>query len=130
MVRIIGGIFVILHGLVHIWYTTLSLNLVEYQQEMGWSGRSWIFSNLLGDSTTRSLASGLYVIAAILFIISGFGIFTRADWLRSVLISSATISSVIILLFWDGGMQMLVQKGLIGLVINIGLIIIALSAIQ
>ena len=51
MLRFLFGTFVVLHGLVHLWYFTLSQRLVEFKPEMGWTGKSWILSNLLGDST-------------------------------------------------------------------------------
>jgi hypothetical protein len=123
MLRVLTGLFILLHGLVHLWYFSLSQRLVEFQPEMGWSGRSWILSNLLGDSTTRSLAGVLYVLATIAFVVSGISIFIQAEWWRPVLVASAVFSSVIILLLWDGSTQLLVQKGLIGLIINIVILI-------
>lgn len=123
MFRFLFGFFIILHGLVHLWYFTLSQRLVEFQPEMGWTGRSWLLSNFLGDSISRSLASVLYVLATIAFMVSGIGIFTIAEWLPPVLAGSAVFSSAIILLFWDGGSQMLVQKGFVGLLINVVILI-------
>lgn len=129
MLRFLIGVFIVLHGLVHLWYVTLSQRLVEFQAEMGWSGRSWLFTNVLGDATTRSLASVLYVLATIAFVAGGVGIFVRAGWWRPVLVGSAVFSSAIILLFWDGSMQRLVEKGLIGLLINV-VILVALLVFQ
>jgi hypothetical protein len=40
MLRILFGIFVVLHGLVHLWYVVLSQRLVEFQADMGWTGES------------------------------------------------------------------------------------------
>jgi hypothetical protein len=125
MSGLLVGIFIALHGLVHLWYFTLSRRLVEFKPEMGWSGRSWILTNTLGDSTTRALASVLYVLATIAFVISGIAIFVRAEWWRPVLISAAIFSAAIIVLFWDGGLQRIIEKGLIGLFINV-LILVAL----
>jgi len=129
MFRFLIGLFVILHGLVHLWYFTLSQRLVEFKPEMGWTGKSWIFSNLLGDSTTRSLASILLVLVAIVFVISGVGIFIRADWWWPMLLGSAIFSSTILFLFWDGNMQLVVQKGLIGFLISL-VILLALLLFQ
>ena len=123
MLRFFIGLFIVLHDLVHLWYFSLSQRLVEFQPEMGWSGRSWILSNLLGDSTTRSLAGVLYVLATIAVVVSGIGIFIQAEWWRPMLLASAVFSSVIILLLWDGSTQLLVQKGLIGLIINVVILI-------
>lgn len=121
--NVLIGIFIFLHGLVHLWYLTLSQRLVEFKPEMGWTGSSWLLSNFLGDSTTRSLASVLYLLATIAFVVSSIGIFTRAEWLHPVLLGSVVLSSSILILFWDGSTQMLVQKGLIGLLINIAILI-------
>jgi len=119
MLRFVISLFIVLHGLVHLWYFTLSQRLVEFKPEMGWSGRSWIFTNFLGDSTTRSLASVLYVLATIAFVVSGIGILLRAEWWRPVLVGSAVFSAAIILLLWDGGLQLLVNKGLVGFTISV-----------
>lgn len=119
MFRILAGLIIVLHGLVHLWYFTLSQKLVEFQPEMGWTGKSWIFTNLIGDAATRSLASVLYVLAAIGLVAGGTGIFIQQDWWRPVLAGSAIFSSAVILLFWDGSTAMLVQKGMLGFLINL-----------
>jgi hypothetical protein len=93
---------------------------------MGWTGRSRIVSSLLGESTTRVLASSLFVLAAIAFVISGFVIFFRAAWWWPMLLGSAILSSTIIMLFWDGSMQLVVQKGLIGFLISVMILFVLL----
>lgn len=123
MFRFLFGFFIILHGLVHLWYFTLSQRLVEFQPEMGWTGKSWLSSNFLSDSISRPLAGALYILATIAFVVSGIGIFTSAEWLPPVLVGSAVFSSAVILLFWDGSTQMLVQKGFIGLLINVAILV-------
>jgi hypothetical protein len=123
MIKILTGIFIVLHGLVHLWYLTLSQGWVEFQADMGWTGKSWLFTNLLGDQTTRTLASVAYTLAAIGLVAGGTGIFLQQEWLRPVLIGSAIFSSAIIVLFWDGSREMLVQKGLLGLLINLAVLI-------
>ena len=129
MLRFVISLFIVLHGLVHLWYFTLSQRLVEFKPEMGWSGRSWIFTNFLGDSTTRSLASVLYVLATIAFVVSGIGILLRAEWWRPVLVGSAVFSAAIILLLWDGGLQLLVNKGLVGFAVSV-MILVALLLLK
>jgi hypothetical protein len=52
MLRFLIGIFIVLHGLVHLWYVVLSQGLVEFEPEMGWTGESWLLSRLLGESAT------------------------------------------------------------------------------
>ncbi|MGD2078378.1 MAG: hypothetical protein PVH18_08345 [Chloroflexota bacterium] len=124
MERFLFGLFIVLHGFVHLWYFTLSQKLVEFQPEMGWHGESWLLSKFLGDLTRRSLASGLYVVAALAFVLSGIGIFSNAGWSATALAVSATFSSATILLFWDGETDMLMQKGFIGLLINVLILIV------
>jgi hypothetical protein len=124
MLRSLIGVFIVLHGLVHMWYITLSQGLVAFKPEMGWTGNSWVFTNLIGGAATRSLASVLYILATLGFIAGGIGIFVQQTWWRPVLMGSAVFSAAIILLFWDGNTQMLVQKGFLGLLINLAILVI------
>jgi hypothetical protein len=126
MFRFLIGIFIILHGLVHFWYFTLSQRLVAFQPEMGWDGSSVILSNFVREPALRSIAGVLYVLAALTFVVGGVGLFIQADWMRPVLIGAAIFSSAVILLFWDGSGEMLVQKGLLGLLINLAILLILL----
>lgn len=126
MANFLVGIFIILHGLVHLWYVVLSQKLVEFRPEMGWTGVSWIFTNLLGDSITRLLASVFYSMAAIAMIASGIGIISRGGWSRSLLIGSALLSSATIILFWDGSVQRVVEKGLVGLLISVAILVVVM----
>lgn len=124
MIKFAAGTIVVLHGLVHLWYVTLSRGLVAFEPEMGWSGRSWIFSSLIGDSATRGLASVLYVVATVVFVIGGIGILLQQDWWRPVVVGAAGFSTLVILLLWDGSTGQLVEKGLLGLLINGGILFV------
>ncbi|MGD1995148.1 MAG: hypothetical protein PVH62_00090 [Anaerolineae bacterium] len=126
MLRLLIGVFVVLHGLVHLWYVVLSQRLIEFQPEMGWTGRSWIFSPLLGDAAARLVASVLYVLATIGFVAGGLGLLIRQEWWRSVVVGSAALSTAIVILFWDGSVNLVVQKGLIGLLINVAILVVVL----
>ena len=129
MLRFVFGLFMILHGLVHLWFFTLSHGLIKYQpgmREPGWTGKSWLFTGLLGDSNTRLLASVLFVTAAVAFVVSGLGIFFRAEWWSTALIGSALFSSVIILILWDGSLQFAVDKGVIGLLTSLAILVVLL----
>jgi hypothetical protein len=123
MLRFILGVFVILHGLVHLWYVTLSQRWVAFQPDMGWTGDSWVLSRMVGESVLRPMASVLFGIATLGFVASGIGIIARLDWWRPVLLVIAGFSLVLLLLFWDGSAKMLVQKGLLGVLINVGIIL-------
>lgn len=123
MLQFLFGLFILLHGLVHLWYFTLSQRLVEFQAEMGWTGESWVLSQVLEQSAVRPLAGSLFILAAAGFVLSSIGVFLRAAWWPAALVISAVFSSIVVLLFWDGQTQMLVQKGLLGLVINLVLLV-------
>jgi len=122
--QILFAIFVILHGLVHMWYVTLSQGWVKFQTEMGWSGRSWLLANVLEEKISLNIASGFYIFSTVLFVIAGIGLLASSSWARVMLIMSSIVSAITILVFWDGKPNMLVEKGLIGLLINIGILIL------
>jgi hypothetical protein len=123
MFRIIFGVFIVLYGLVHLLYFGQSWRLFELRPGMVWPDGSWAFSRLLGDETTRLLASISYVLAAIGFVAGDTGILVRQDWWRPVVMGSAAFSAGIIVLFWDGKMQRLDDQGGIGLLINIAILV-------
>ena len=118
MITVLFGIFIILHGLVHLWYVVLSQGWVPYQPDMGWTGESWILSGIMGQAPLRWLATVLYSLAALGFVLAGIGILFQTGWWQPVLLAVAAFSSVIILIFWDGSRALIVQKGLLGLLIN------------
>lgn len=117
------GIFIVLHGLVHLLYFGLSQKYFDLDKPLeGFPERSWAFSSLMGDSTTRSVASALYMLATIAFVLSGISILFQADWRNSLLIGAAIFSSLVIILFWDGKFQRMPDKGFLGVLINIALV--------
>jgi hypothetical protein len=60
-------------------------------------------------------------LATLAFVVSGAGTLVQADWWRSGLLGSAIFSSAMVFLYWDGSLEMIVQKGLIALLINAGI---------
>jgi hypothetical protein len=121
--RFVVGVFIVLHGLVHLLYFAHSRRLIELRPEMVWPEGSWAFSRLLGDDVTRLLASVFCVLATIGFVTSGIGILVGQAWWRPVGVGSAAFSAGIIILFWDGKLQRMDDKGLIGLLINIAILV-------
>jgi hypothetical protein len=118
MIRIIFGLFLVLHGFVHLLYFGQSARYFELQPGMVWPDGAWAFSKLLGDGSTRTLASIFLVLAALGFVAGGAGILLKQAWWRPVIISVAAFSAVIYLLLWDGALQNLDDKGLIAILIN------------
>ncbi|HHH75495.1 MAG TPA: hypothetical protein ENL03_00555 [Phycisphaerae bacterium] len=126
MLRIIIGVFMVLHGLVHLLYSGQSWRLFELQPGMVWPDGAWALAKLVGDETIRMLASIVMVLAAIGFVAGGAGILVRQAWWRPVVLGSAAFSAVIIVLFWDGALQNLHDKGAIGILINLAILVAVL----
>ena len=118
MLRILFGLFMVLHGLVHLLYVGQSARVFELRPGMTWPDGSLVFSRLLGDGTARTLAGVLLSLAAALFVAGGVGVFARQAWWRGAVAGAACLSAAIYLLFWDGGLQNLADKGGVGLLIN------------
>jgi hypothetical protein len=123
LVALIIGLFIVLHGLVHLLYLGQSLRLFELQSGMVWPEGSWASSKLLGNEATKLLASTSCVLAAIGFVAAGIGILVGQAWWRPVVVGSAAFSTVVFILFWDGELQKLADKGGIGLLINIAIVV-------
>ncbi len=123
MSRFLVGVFIVLHGLVHLLYSGQSRRLFELQPGMVWPDGSWAFAKLLGNETTRLVASILYTLAAIGFVAGGVGLFAKQAWWRPAIIGSAIFSAVIVILFWNGQLQNLNDQGLIALIINTAILV-------
>jgi hypothetical protein len=126
MIRIIVGIFFILHGLVHLLYFGQSARFFELQPGMAWPEGSWVFSKMVSISSIKYIAGILLIIAAAGLIASGAGLFTKQLWWRPVVASTAIYSSIIYLLLWDGTLQRLDNQGWIGILINLAILVAVL----
>jgi len=123
MMSILFAVFLILHGLVHVLYFGQSARYFELQPGMVWPDGSWAFSRLLGEVGNRNLANVLLLLAAIVFVAGGIGIFARQSWWRPVILAAALFSSFIYLLLWDGGWSHLDNKGGVGILINLAILL-------
>lgn len=123
MLKFITGIFIVLHGLVHLLYFGQSWRLFELRPGMVWPDGSWAFSKLLGDRANRILASISCILAAIGFVVSGIGIFFGQTWWRQAAVVSAAFSAVIFILFWNGKPKDLDDQGGIGLLIDAAILV-------
>ena len=126
MLATIFGVFIVLHGLVHLLYFGQSARYFELQPGMLWPDGSWIFSRLLGDGAARNVASVMLVLAAIGFVIGGTGILFKQGWWRLVITGTVVFSTILYVLFWDGIAQALDNKGGVGILINVAILVIVL----
>ena len=124
--QFIFGVFLMLHGLVHLLYLGQSARRFELRPGMVWPDGSWAFSKLLGEKATRGLASIACALAAAGFVAGGVGILASQAWWRLLIVTSAAFSAALYLMFWDGKVQMLDAKGGIGLLIDLAILIIVL----
>lgn len=125
MEKVLIGIFVILHGLVHLLYFGQSWRMFEMQPGMTWPDGSWAFARLMGNDATRLLASLALVVTAIGFIVAGVAILASQAWGATLLLVVSIFSSVLYLLFWDGTMAHIDNQGAIGILINLALIVVS-----
>ena len=126
MGRIGFGVFMILHGLVHLLYAGHSRKLFELQSGLPWPDGSWLFAKSIGEERTRLLATITYIVAALGFVVSGLAILFNLTFWPVVLIGSTLFSGLIIILFWDGTMRKLADQGGGGLLINIAILVVTL----
>lgn len=113
------SVFIILHGLVHIWYILIITRIVDFTPDMGWTGRSWLLSEYLSGTAIRYIAVLLYLLATLLFVTSGIANLINLEWYKTLLFAAAFLSSITIIIFFDGKLDLLIQKGLLGLLINL-----------
>ena len=67
------------------------------------------------------------VLTAIAFVAGGIGILLSQAWWRPVVVASAAFSAVLIILFWDGKVQKLADKGGVGLLIDLAILVAMLG---
>ena len=125
----IFGIFILLHGLVHIWYIVLAQQWVAFKPEMGFSGESWMFTKRLGDSATRKFASANYAVSTFLLVIAAIAILMASAWKIYPLLFGSMSSAVTIIIFWDGKKDKIIEKGLLGFIIDVTIIAVILFSI-
>ena len=127
MLYIILGIFFILHGLVHLLYAGQSLRMFELQPGMTWPDGSWAFKSLFGEKAIRVFGGVLCLLATDGFVIGAILLFLSHDFWRPLITWSAIFSALVFIFLWDGKMQALHNKGLIGILINAVILIIVLG---
>ncbi|MBN2238628.1 MAG: hypothetical protein JW712_02550 [Dehalococcoidales bacterium] len=118
MEGIITGIFLMLHGLVHLLYFGHSMRFFELSSRMNWPDGARLFSPVFSNETIRNIAANGCVLAAIGFVTGATGLFTHNDWWQIITVISAGISSVLFLSCWDWKCTALANKGIFAILIN------------
>ena len=123
MFRIIFGIFIVLHGLVHLLYFGQSAGYFELKPGMVWPNGSWAFSGLLGNEATGNLASISLMLVAIGLIAGGTGFLFSQAWWQPVVVGAAVFSSIVYIFLWNGRLQNLDAQGAVGILIDIAILV-------
>jgi hypothetical protein len=122
-VRIVVGLFMVLHGLVHFLYVGHGLRLFELPG-LAWPDESWVFARWLGQGAVRWLAAIACGVALLWFVVGGVAILAEQGWWRPAIVGAAVFSTAIWILFWNGTLHQLADQGVIAILIN-GVIVVA-----
>lgn len=95
--RVVLAIVVACHSIGHMFFLIPYLGLADWGQ----SGRSWLLTNLVGDTSTRVLGSLLWLAAIVAFMVVGYGLFAQQAWWRTLFVGSAALSLATVTLFAD-----------------------------
>jgi len=87
------------HGVGHILFLAPALRLATWADQ---TGHSWAITPLFGDGLTRLLGGLIWGSATVLFIGAAAGLVAGGDWWRVAAVAGAVISTVGILVMWDG----------------------------
>ena len=124
--RFIFGMFIVLHGLVHLLYSGQSMRYFQLQPGMLWPDGSWIFSRLLDNGAARNLASISLILVAFGLIVGGIGIIASQAWWRPVVVGAAAFSSIVYIFFWNGRIENLDAQGAVGILIDMAILLAVL----
>lgn len=121
--KFILGLFLILHGLIHLLYLTLSQDIIT-DPSIHWSRESWLLSSFLSDGLLKQISFILFSASILFFVAAGLLYMTEFKRRRAAVYFSAIFSSMTILIFWNGTLQHLDDQGFVGIIINIAIMII------
>lgn len=100
--KVIIGIVVILHGLIHLLYYGQSLRKFELRPGFDWPDDSWLFTKFLRIESKRKFAAVLCSIVAAAFTFSGIGYVFSTNWHILLIHVSVILSTLLFLFFWNG----------------------------
>ena len=122
-VKYIIGVFLILHGLVHLLYLGHSRRLYELVPDFTWPDHSWLLSKPFSNQAIRSAANIACVIITTGFCLAGIRFMLGNGWLYPEIVISAILSILLFVIFWDGRMVKLDNQGGYAILINIVILI-------
>jgi len=123
MLYIILGVFLILHGAVHLWYVAMARGLISADADTVWNGRSWLFTHRLGDQTTMTLATIVFSAITLVFAVAGIALVAQQEWFSTWAITGSILSIAAIVGFWDGKPDHPIEKGLLGIILDVAILV-------
>jgi hypothetical protein len=111
MPRILFGLFLALHRLVHLLFFGQSAQLLNLQPGLTWPIDSWALSGLFAERRRRWVAGALCILLAMGFVFGAVGVARIRSWADPVVVTSSGISILLFILFWDGHLRRLDQQG-------------------
>jgi hypothetical protein len=124
MLHLCIGIFIILHGLVHMLYFGQSGGYFKLKPGMLWPCESWAYKIISGEKACKRITGFLLLISTLGFIVSGVFFLTGSSrWV--LFLEIAVVTSILTFVSgWIGKMHKLHDQGLIGILIDLGLVIL------
>ena len=121
---VFGVLFV--HGIGHVQGVMAGLGISSTET---WHGRSWLLTNLLGETVSRTLGLIIYLVSAVGFIAAGLGVMgwlVPNDGWRNLALGFAVISLVGLVFYWHSLVALFNKVGAIGvnLAILVGLLLL------
>jgi hypothetical protein len=121
--HVLLGVFIVLHGLIHLVYAGHSARLWEAKPRTEWPDGSWACSRRFGDRATRRVAAGVLLLLAAAFGVGGGGTISDQSWWRPMVVGAAALSVALFCLLWNGSRRNLDGQGAIGLLISVVLLV-------
>lgn len=123
MLYIILGVFLILHGAVHLWYVAMARGLISADADTIWNGRSWLLTRRVGDQTTMTFATIVFSAITLVFAVAGIALVAQQEWFSTWAITGSILSIAAIVCFWDGKPDHPVEKGLLGIILDVAILV-------
>jgi hypothetical protein len=119
---IVFGVLLV-HGIGHSQGVMAGLSVSSTET---WHGRSWLLTNVLGETASRTVGLVIYIACTVGFLAAALGVMgwlVPNDWWRTLALVFAVVSLVGLLFYWHSLAAMFNKLGALGvnLVILVGL---------
>ena len=124
--RLALALFLVLHGLVQVFFVGWSLRRFALRPGMTWPDDSWALSRLLGERTTRPFAAAVMAFATAAFVVAGIALLLDQKAWQAIMAIALALSTGGFILFWNGKLGGLPNQGAFAVLINAALALLVL----